>query len=309
MLASSITPVSPRGVLDRLRVDRITVLDDSMLPISGTADVNDRSVDLQWAIPAGFNIGPAQLFNRFAQHTGASPFNSFYFDGVMFHELGHARYLIDVYLYDVQDDGNTRTVDIREGSGRVVASRFMPMEQGGRVFRNPVDGLMNNTYDKIERVSAAALNLIFHHRATEGNYNAPGNLGVFLTDLPAHNRLTVRGQNGQALPGAVVSLYRGATDASCHCGRHYDNIPDAELTADAAGTVDLPQDPFPVVDTLTNGPGVTQTALRQAVLIVRVAYLGQVGYGFLPAYLFNLEYWAGHTEVGRYDLQVRLWPP
>lgn len=52
------------------------------------------------------------------------------------------------------------------------------------------------------------MNLIAGHRATVGNFNEPENLGVYLNDLPAKNRLTLQDQSGHPLPGANVTVYR-----------------------------------------------------------------------------------------------------
>jgi hypothetical protein len=43
------------------------------------------------------------------------------------------------------------------------------------------------------------------------------------------------------------------------------------------------------------------------VAIVRVEQGDKVGYGFIECTDFNMEYWRGHVEVGRYELRVRLY--
>jgi hypothetical protein len=67
MLASAIYPETPSGVLDRVRLDKITVVPDGALPLvpltgmeqpgagpSTHPNLNDRTVDMQWGFPAEF---------------------------------------------------------------------------------------------------------------------------------------------------------------------------------------------------------------------------------------------------------------
>jgi hypothetical protein len=41
--------------------------------------------------------------------------------------------------------------------------------------------------------------------------------------------------------------------------------------------------------------------------ILRVEHDGRVGYGFIESSDFNLEYWRGHRDQGRYELRVQLY--
>jgi hypothetical protein len=163
-----------------------------------------------------------------------------------------------------------------------------------------MDGLMSSDRYKIDEYSAAALNLIAGRRAVLGNTNAPGNIGIFMQDLPAQNRLTVKDQNGQSLPGASVRVYQSAPRTGDWYGKFYDNTADVSLTADAQGQVLLGRNPFgagPIVHTYGHSNGV---------LILRVETGGRVGYGFLEVWRFNMEYWRGHTALGDYTLTVTL---
>ena len=199
MFAKAIYPETSNGVLDRIRLDKITIVPDGALPLvagglpTNSPNLNDRTVDLQWGFPA------THLDTDFYKdHTTVSDNNPFYYEGSLIHELGHARYLIDVYGFNVHDDGQGNTVASRENGNLIVGTDYMPFVDAGTLYYTPEKGIMNSDYTYVERYSAGALNLIAGHRATLGNYNAPGNIGVFLNrDLPSENRLTVKGKSGQ----------------------------------------------------------------------------------------------------------------
>jgi len=65
MLANAIYPETPKGVRDRVRLDKITVVPDGALPLVPLTGIdqpgagssthpnrNDRRVDMQWGFPA-----------------------------------------------------------------------------------------------------------------------------------------------------------------------------------------------------------------------------------------------------------------
>lgn len=304
MFAGAIYPLSPAGVLDRIRLDKITIVPDGALPLAGglpsnNPNLNDRTVDLQWGFPATLLNG-----SFYANHTGVSLSNPFYYEGSLIHELGHARYLIDVYGFNIHTSaGDTTVVAIKENGQYVVGTPYMPLA-GGAVHLAYFNGLMNSNYTYVDEYSAAALNLIAGHRAVLGNYNAPQNIGVFLQNLPGQNRLTVKDANGAILPFAGVKVYQAEGQPGVWYGKHYDNVPDLELTADADGVVALGRCPFDNDGTIEHTYG-----LSNAVIILRVESNGWVGYAFMEATSFNMEYWAGNTFIADYEVEVNLLPP
>jgi hypothetical protein len=303
MFAAAIFPDSPNGVLDRIRLDKITVVPDGALPLAGglpsnNPNFNDRNVDLQW----GFNV---DLLNGsfYANHTSTSMNNPFYFEGSLLHELGHARYLIDLYGMNVHDDGNGNTVVIQENGQLIVGTPYMP-RTGDAVYYTPIHGLMNGEYTWIDEYSTAALNLIVGHRAVLGNYNAPGNIGEFMQDLPLENQLLLKDDQGNALSNADVKVFRAAPQTGVWYGKYYDNIPDLQLSADSNGMVDLGHCPFSSSGTIVHTYGHSNS-----VLIIRVESGGKIGYGFLEVTAFNMEYWRENTFLGNYEMQFTLIDP
>ena len=299
MLANAIYPDTPDGVHDRVRIDNIVVVPDGALPLAGGVPTNhpnldDHTVDLQWGFPA---TGVGMYTNT----TSPAMDNPFFYEGSLFHELGHARYLVDLYSFNVHDDGTGKTVAIEENGVPIVGSLYMPMVRPDAVYITPIEGLMNGEYTKVDYYSAAALNLIAGRRALDGNANAPGNLGAFLSDLPAENRFTIRDQNGVVMTDASFEVYRTVAGADLY-SKYFDDVPDMSLRTDASGQVLLGPCPF-------DADGNLSPWEANGVIIVRVEQGGRVGYAFVESTQLNMEYWRGHTDFADYDLVVNMIDP
>lgn len=303
---------TPNGVLDRLRLDKITVLPDGSLPLAGGLpgnhpNLNDRTVDLQWGFPSSILTWAYKDFTTIPGPDG-SPENFFHFEGSLMHELGHARYLIDLYGFNVSDGqwtptgitGKGSNIAITEAGQLIVGTPYMPIQAWEHVHYTPMRGLMSRPYIFVDEFSAAALNRIAGHRARLGNANAPGNIGIFLNDLPLQNRLTVRDSLGQVLAGASVKVFQAGPKPGQWYGKYFDNTPDLQLTTDVEGRVLLGRNPF-------GSSGIVHTyGHSNGVVIIRIEHQGRVGYAFLESWRFNLEYWKGKSSLADYDLSVQL---
>jgi hypothetical protein len=236
----------------------------------------------------------------------------FYYDGVLFHETSHARYLVDVNGFVVADNGSDpgNEILIALGGAEVVGTPYMPSYwTGGPVYyihglerESPFFGLMHGpwTYVDVDRYSAMALNRITGNRAVSGNYNSPGNLGVFLQDLPVQNTVQLTDGHGSPLAGATAHLYRAVPTGLTNYGKRFDDVIDATFTADANGNIEVDRNPF------TSG---APLRVETAVAILRVDCDGKTGFGFLPAAWFNMEYWRGNSGHGRHELSVPMIGP
>jgi hypothetical protein len=287
MAAMAVYPETPNGVLDRWRIDKIVVVPDGALPLAPPAvpqrgrdaspgstqpDVRDRTVDLMW----GFRADTVGGYNDTRSATLSNPF---YVAPLIVHEIGHARYLVDVYGFDVLNQPPAFVVDL----GVTHATQFA--------------GLMNRDFTFIDRYSAVALNRIAGARATRGNYNEPENIGAFLNDLPAENRVTIRDAGGAPLANADVEVFRSKTGIFDEWyATDYDDVPDLTLRTDANGQVLVGRCPF-------SADGVVVNTWRgsNTVAILRVNH---ALYGFLESAAFNMEFWRGHTQMGEYDVVV-----
>lgn len=327
-------PEAPDGVLDRVRIDDITLVPDGALPLNkevlddrgfdpvqAKPNINDRTVDLQW----GFPNKRLDSFDDKTYISRKSDFNHFYIDGFVLHEVLHARYLLDNYGADVYHGTGNSWIDIKENGKLVAGSKFM---FGQKTNRNGVEGLLmyetkhngimtdvNNT--TISLYNVLALNDIAGYRATVGNYNHPENEGVFLNYLPENNNLTLISEIDEVpISNANVEVYQSTippeqylTNDNRSYDKFYDNTPDLSLKTDAEGKVNLGKNPFsndgPVVMAeVGSSPG--DTYYSNATCIIRVETESQAGYTFLEALDFNLEYFKGNVTNASYKRTVHL---
>jgi hypothetical protein len=292
--ADAVFPLTPAGVVDRVFLDKVSVVADGELPLRGglpgnNPDSTDRTVDLMWGFPSSLLTG-----TFYADHSSRSDANPFYFESSLVHELGHARYLIDDYAFDLANNPDGNQVQILENGAPVAGTALMPFLAWGSVlYYNQNGGVMTGPWAGWSPYEAGALSRIAGHRASQGNQNAPGNIGVYLADVPARNHLRFVDPFGAPLAGASVKLFQAAPAAGAVYGKVIDAVAELELTADPDGGVTIVGSPF------------AQGAIPVAAL--RVAHGGHVWYRFLEAPTFNLEYWAGNTEDARY--LVELPPP
>jgi hypothetical protein len=297
--------LTPNGVLDRIRIDEIVVLPDGSLPLNGGGPTNDpdlldHTVDLEWGFPAGLVTNSTFYSNT----TDVSDGNPFYFEPSLLHELGHARYLIDQYGFNVHAIPNglgRDSIPLSEGGKNIVGTPLLPLANCDTSYVNHQPGLMDTTDGSfLGPYTATALNLIAGNRATQGNVNAPGNIGVFMANLPAENQLTLLDDaTGAPLAGANVQVFRSTGNGVLYSKR-YATTPSLTLTANASGQVLLGNNPF--------GDAPPIWIHDTSVVLVRVAHQGRVRYIFLDCSDFNLEFWRGHTSLGLYTQRVHFVP-
>jgi hypothetical protein len=279
-------------------------------------------VDLVWGLPVTV-LGTS----AYANVTDRSFQNSFYYSSFLLHELGHARYLVDTYAWDVFD-GEDNRIEIQEAGAPVVGTKWMPAsrvthngEDISRVHSSSEPGLMNTlnpTHIRyLDRYSAVAWNLIAGRRAVRGNYNEPENFGEFLNDLPTETRITlVDRASEERLPGARVQVFRSEVpghplDPPVVYATYFDAVPDMEVTANHLGEAVLGPNPFVEEDgeigyqRLDPDDHVSKV-LTNGVVILRVEHERGVGYAFLESIPLNLAYWRGDIEIADYPVYVDL---
>ncbi len=298
----AIWPNSPQGVLDRVRIDKIVLVADGALPLHGglatnNPDLWDRTIDLMWGFPSANALPPASTF--YANHTSTSETNPFYIEQSLLHELGHARYLIDSYGFDVHNTSSHHSVQIYEGATYVAGSAYMPFLAWGEVLHYNVNGgVMSGPYGFMwSPYEAGALNLIAGRRAGGGNYNAPSNIGIYLQDLPQRNHLKLTGAGGVPRVNANVRVYN-CTSGPGWYGKTFDNTYDQEYTTDSDGDIHLPRNPF------STGNIQHTYGIANSVMILRIQQGPTIWYRFVEAAEFNMQYWAGNTQDAYYTLEL-----
>ncbi len=295
MFDSAVFPETPNGVFDRIRVDSIIVVPENALPLAGglpsnNPNVNDFTVDLQWGFASSL-IAPNNSF--YSNHTAISDENSFYFEGSLMHELGHARYLVDGYGFNVHtQDGQTLFVE--EDGVNIAGTDYMPyVGSGNMVYQHPHEGLMSSDYTKIDRYSAAMLNRIEGQRAVCGNMNLPCNAGIYLDELPQNNQFILKDQAGNLLQNATVDVYQTEVRSGGFYLKTIDNTPDLHFTTGTDASFTTGRNPFN--DGVLNQP-------TDAVILIRVETATHIGYEFFDASWCNLAYYSGATQNASYDI-------
>lgn len=290
--AGSIWPNTPQGVPDRVRIDEITIVPDGALPLAGglagnNPDLRDKTIDMMWGFPSSSLDG-----TFYANHTSKDLGNPFFLEPSLRHEMGHARYLIDNYTFDVANNSDVTQVQILEGGQPVAGTPLMPyLAFDSVLYYNQSGGLMtgpygNNIWSPHE---AGALARIAGRRAVAGNYNAPGNIGEYLNDLPQNNHVRFVDSAGNPLAGANVKVF-AASPGPGYGGKIFDNSPEYVLTADTDGIIDLPKNPFI--------PG----AMKE--LVFRVESNGYVWYRFFEVAEMNIAYQEGNTADALYTVEL-----
>ncbi|MBI9017973.1 MAG: PQQ-binding-like beta-propeller repeat protein [Phycisphaerae bacterium] len=297
---SAIWELSPDGVLDRVRIDKIIVVPDGALPLNGglasnNPDLSDKTVDLMWGFSKTLLNG-----DFYARHTEVSEHNPFYLERSLIHELGHARYLIDCYGFDISNTESHHAVQIWEGDTYVAGSEYMPFIAWDVVlYYNKSGGVMTGPYDfNWSPYEAAALNLIAGQRAKCGNCNAPCNIGVFLQDLPQNNHVRFVDQGGKPWAGANVRIYEAEAGPGWY-GKTIDNTWDQQYGTDENGYIHLPRNPF------NPGGNIIHTyGNANSVMVLRIGFGEQIWYRVMEVSDFNMEYWRGNTDDGYYEIEL-----
>jgi hypothetical protein len=296
-------PLAPNGVLDRVRIDKVVIVPDGALPLAGglatnNPDARDKTVDLMWGFPSS-----ALNSEFYANTTSTDPNNPFFKEPSLLHELGHARYLIDNYGFDVHNTaahGGYDQVQILENGAPIGGTSLMPFIAFDEVLNyNESGGVMSGPYGfRWSPYEAGALNLIAGRRATCGNANAPCNIGIFLQDLPSENRVRFVDPEGRGLNGADVRVYTAAPGPGWY-GKTFDNTPDLFRTADGRGEIVLPRNPFNPGGQIVHGYGHTN-----GVLIFRVEHASGLWYRFFEVTELNMQYWLGNHDSATYTVTI-----
>jgi len=303
MFENAIYPDTPSGVFDRIRLDQIHIVPDGALPLNGglpsnNPDATNRTIDLQW----GFQN---QLQSMYTTISTVSDSNPFYFEDSLLHELGHARYLIDTYGFNYHSKPEWSNTLITVNGALALDTPYLPRISEDSVYRpdfyNELGyGLMSSPKNIVDAYSAVALNLIAGRRATHGNMNSPGNIGVFLQNLPTNNIVTICDGWGTPLSNATVKIYQARGTASWY-GKSYLATPDIVAFTDEAGRVNLGRCPF-----ASNGFVRHSSGISEGVAVVQVERDDRIGIDFLCAMDFNMAYWRGQTQTAEYRLCVGM---
>ena len=289
--AKAIFPWSPNGILDRVALDKMTVVPDGALPLHGglptnNPDTTDNTVDLMWGYPwHPDDINPGAFYGFRWNGPFLNDFGSI-------HEMNHARFHTDLYAIDINEPTPTapQKVLLTDDGGNFIANTsYMPYIYFDQEYYNKWRDIMGAGANFMDGYTAGVWNWKAFRRG-RGNQNAPPDFEVFTGDLPTVNNVRFIDQNGIPLAGAQVSVYQSINEV-------FDKTADYTRTADANGTISLPKNPF---------GGSKPSAYTNANVIFKVRYRNQLYFMFQEFTDFNIQYWLGNTQAGNLTREIDL---
>ncbi len=299
LFSLAVWPVSPNGIIDRVRIDKVVLVPNGSLPLSGGLATNnpdryDKTVDLMWGHPyKAADCAPG----GFWQVSSTGPF---FIDYGEIHELNHARYIVDHYGFDVSQDATNPNVLVTNAAGTVVAGTSqMPYAAWNVCYYNKAQDIMGGA-SYFGEYAAGAWNRKAGIRGPYGNQNSPSDIGVYLNDLPQNNYFRFVDNSGAPIVGATIYIYRATGVSGAWYGKYFDNTPDITATTDSNGTVNLGRCPFSASGTVTSTYG-----LSNATFIIRVVNTnGQEYFTFGEVSDFGIQYWKGNTQNAYYTVPI-----
>ncbi len=303
MLAAARYADAPDGGLDRVRLDRLVVVPDNALPLnhglpSNNPDTRDKTVDMMWGFPTGpqlntdwWSVDKATENIEAGKLEGAA----FYLDLGLIHELGHARYLVDAYGFDVHAG---ERIQVRDEQGPILG-RYMPAE--GIVHWRKYTGNMGGDYTSYSLYEILMLNRVAGRRARGGNCNSPTVIGEFLQEIPERIVYAFTDQHGNPLAGADLYVYQARRHEPDWYGKAYAEPPDILTQTDERGRVSFDRTLFSKDGRIIHGWG-----HANSVVLMRITHAGRHYFLFEEVSDCNLAYVLGHTDEFTFPRQIEL---
>jgi CARDB len=295
--------VAPNGILDRVRIDKLAVIDDweALLVNQGdcVADTDDPHkllIDGRWNFsdgPGANLIGQSWNWHWFHDYVSALAGR---IDWGLIHELAHQLGLIDEYRMNLKNDPSANNgFHVLDSSGSEIPASTLPLYDAFDqiVFQFP--GLMTGGDTRpymdgtfFSNHSAGGMNSHAGHRR--------GYFGEYLWDTPDTTHLQLSDQNGVILTGRPVQIFQ--QDAATGI---YDNVPEITGMTDGQGRLLLPNRSVTGAVTATghrlraNPFGQIDVLGRNGAMFIRATSASdQPLYAFVFVIDLNLAYWSGH---------------
>lgn len=297
-------PASPRGILDRVRIDKMVIAEDLDGPQSPmNSDPQLYEIDGRWQFKdndAGNNRGHKGAWRDYVSRFGQK------IDNGLIHELAHQLGVIDLYRMNLINDRErfpNNGVRVKGKDGKIVPITRIPTAAWNQVlFKYP--GIMaggdTRPYKNGEYFSdhtAAGLN-------TNRGYRR-GYYGEYLYDTPRLNYLRILDTSGKPAAGAFVEMFQKDPDTEV-----IDNQPEITGKTDANGILFLPNCPVEGVTTATghtlrpNPFGQICVVGTNGTMLVRITRGGKIDYSWFFITNLNLAYWKGQKEKAVHTLHI-----
>jgi len=321
-LAKSKFALAPDGCLERVRIQKITIVPDGTLDPGGNhvpGGTTNYNYDGEWGC-AWSKDNPTETER--------------YIDDIMtqveaglIHECSHQIGLIDIYQMNVDaslPSGDKGKVRLKAGRSSVLSRGCIdPFGglMGGGDTRNDtmmpsfiippnepsLDPMMQfplfESTGLYSSLDVGALNSNLGHRR--------GFYGEFLYDLPRMNFLRVLDGSGNPMPGAIISVYQS------NGGEFKDEAPVSEGVADSQGLFRLPDQEtgqdrdFTTMTRHTLRPnpfGRVDVVGGNGVFLIRAKFQGQEEWQFLKIWELVTGRYRGNDPVLTRDLRFNISP-
>lgn len=266
--ADSTSDVAPQGVLQKIRLDRIEVVDNADTCAYFTTNrplgTEFWTVDMRWI----FAKWPCSTPPSEVRQDAINYANQYktQIDHGLLHELGHQMGLIDLYRAIIPPENN----------------EIVPIGFATRWYRDLMGGFMEL---RLSDIHALYMN-------TELN-NRRGPFGIFLYQRPESNRLLIRDVRGNPLKNAKLTFYQSALIQGKTV---FSNDPGYNRMflglTDDKGTYRFTDLPFG--DEINNWGS-------NALMIVKIAHKNQVDYQLIELFDFNIAKLQG---IGDFTLEI-----
>ena len=301
MMENAVYPIiSPSGLSDRFRLDRVWIVPTGALPLNGglpsnNPDSSNKWYDIIWGFNAEEDGGVGEYWTlREHDNVYENP-PAFLADWALIHELMHARYIIDSYGFDVHAPSIKINLNNKPIIGTLLPENFARFNKYKGVMGGGIRAV-------IDEYVAGALERVKGKRARGGNMNAPSVIGEYLNDLPENNLLRFFLPNGKPANFAEVYVYRAKPQPDTWYGKIYAGEPDATMKADENGIVNLGKNPF------SEGMIVHTYGHANSVLLLLIKHDGKYYIHFQEVSDFNLAYWKGHRYIAEYEVKLAELP-
>jgi hypothetical protein len=104
LFEQAVHPLTPEGVLEQVRLDKVVIVEDGALPnpYPSNFPADDTTVDIIWGIPSEM-VGVPSTHPQYGPGYIDFPEGQTV-DYALLHEMSHARYLIDLYTLNIVAD-------------------------------------------------------------------------------------------------------------------------------------------------------------------------------------------------------------
>ena len=281
LFEEAIYPLTPEGIKERVRIDKIVVADD--VDVASNNDPDKYKIDGAWSFGGDINSGWIEGVIQTI-------------DWGLLHELTHQMGIIDLYQIPIENS-NTQVID---ENGFYVGMGCSWVDYDGNS-----DVLMFNIGHKYSMHTAYALNGRLPYR--NGYY------GEYLYDVPEKNYISVLDNEGNSVENASVTIYQKEFYKE-QGWTGIDNVPEHTGSTNQSGFFLIPNASTPHVTTITNHTlhdnpfGKINVVGSNGLLLIKIKARGQTDYYFLDITKFNYEYWSGNTIEAVFTFDTHI-PP